>query len=1438
MNEKVAAGKLFSEDTNAERVNRFWRGSMKRRVMSFLLSLILIMTSTVVVVPAEVEAATTVVKNFEYTGRAQSFVATQTGTYTLEVWGAQGGTAYGSYVGGKGGYSKGTVTLQLGDTLYIYVGGKGTDTGTSSSTSLKAGGFNGGGKGAISYYSPDSGTAGYSWGGGGGGGTDIRINQDSLYARVIVAGGGSGGARSSLGGTTNGYVGGGTQSGGLNSTYWATQTKAGSGGTFGTGKSIDSSNWVYVSGGGGGGWYGGGASRNDSSSVINNMGGGSGYIYTSSTASSYPSGCLLNSSYYLTDTTIADGATSFVATDGGTETGHSGNGYARITYTKAENTVSGNTVLNFEYTGQAELFIVPETGDYTIEAWGAQGGTGYNSAGGKGGYARGTVHLEQYQMIYIYVGGKGTDTGTSSSTSIKSGGFNGGGNGTISYYAPSDGSAGYSWGGGGGGASDVRIGDTSLYARVIVAGGGSGGARSSLGGSTNGYVGGGTQSGGLNSSYWATQTKAGSGGAFGLGKSIASSNFVYSSGGGGGGWYGGGASQSDNTSVITYMGGGSGYVYTSSTATNYPSGCLLNSSYYMTDAYTINGYAEIDAPDGTTETGHSGNGHIKITYTKTLKDPTYEATDFSYTGAVQEYTVPATGDYLLEVWGAQGGTAYNTSYQGGKGGYSRGIVKLTAGTKLYIYVGGQGKATGTSSTVGTLSGAGFNGGGKGVITAYSGTTTWSAPGGGGSDIRIAQDSLYARVIAAGGGSGGTRTSDGHTGSKGYGGGTTSGAGGTSYQATQTKAGTKGSFGQGANATTSTNYKYASPGAGGGWYGGGCGTQSDTDTSILNYSGGGSGYVYTSDTASSYPSGCLLNSTYYLSAAYTIAGNTSFDSPTAGTKETGHAGNGYAKISRVIYDEVPPTVTFGTDGSTTYVAKASTKVTVGDESGIDESSLKYQWTQSTTAPAASTFTETFANGETITFSGQGGTWYLWILAADTIGNTSIISSKSFIIDCIAPSGTISIVGKLEKNGYKYTNDKTLTINLTTTDDISSTSKIRMALINENDFSLSNSNSEIQWMNFSATKTWTPSSGDGLKTIYVIFKDEAGNQSIYLANSGYRVIYNANGGTGAPATQTKFENENLILSSVIPTKENKKFVGWATSSTATSATYQPGDVITVNMSLTLYAVWKDAITITFDPNGGNVDITSKDVEILGTYGTLPTPTLSGATFDGWYTSANGGTKVTENTPLTQSTDHTLFARWIYPTLYSVANVGDYVNYPVTYKNVSSGSGGGTATLTGWRVISKDSSTGRVNLISAGLPLSASVNSSNIPALKSNILSLTMITNGFDTQDLSAAFDNVYTHKNGSTPQVRTILSSEFSNGVSLSTTYTEDLYKINAIYHVADYYLSDSSSEYVWSMQAEGNFRGRSGQGGIRPVVTLNENVKAGLTKTNNAWDITM
>ena len=76
-------------------------------------------------------------------------------------------------------------------------------------------------------------------------------------------------------------------------------------------------------------------------------------------------------------------------------------------------------------------------------------------------------------------------------------------------------------------------------------------------------------------------------------------------GGGGGGWYGGGGGHAG--------GGGSGYVYTSSTASNYPSGCQLNSSYYLTDAQTIAGDVSFPAPNGGTETGHIGNGFARIT---------------------------------------------------------------------------------------------------------------------------------------------------------------------------------------------------------------------------------------------------------------------------------------------------------------------------------------------------------------------------------------------------------------------------------------------------------------------------------------------------------------------------------------------------------------------------------------------------------------------------------------------------------------------------------------------------------------------------------------------------------------------------------------------------------------------------------------------------------
>ena len=571
--------------------------------------------------------------NFNYTGAVQSITLPK-GIYTLECWGAQGGnrsqdSASATVTGsGLGGYSIGTLTLTQLTTCYIYVGGQG---GMSSSTgNVKVeGGFNGGG--FASHESTGE------PGNGGGGATDVRIAQDSLYARIIVAGGGGGSGEDN---ETGGYGGGETGGAGSGNTS-LTQASQTSGGTNSFGFGLGGN--TYNGGAGGGGWYGG-ASRYSVSSYSTGSdseggGGGSGYVYTSSTAKNYPSGCLLNSSYYLTDAQTIAGNNSFVSPTGSSETGHSGNGYCRITVIECKNTAlyarinnsikkatafyfklnnnkmygvgSANyngSVMNFDYTGSVQTATLTP-GAYKLECWGAQGGTYSSYIGGYGGYSKGTITLAKTTTVYVSVGGAGSSSSTTA-------GFNGGGTGISS-------------GRGGGGATDVRIGQNSLYSRVIVAGGGGGAGVTSAnanpcgcgggeyGGdgycndTTGSYTIGPNRCGGSASQTaggktWSTSTQA----TFGQGGNASG----YSCGGGGGGWYGGGgAYDNDSDSDGRWGGGGSGYVYTSSTAKNYPNGCLLNSTHYLTNAKTIAGNKSFKSPTGKNETGHTGNGFCRIT---------------------------------------------------------------------------------------------------------------------------------------------------------------------------------------------------------------------------------------------------------------------------------------------------------------------------------------------------------------------------------------------------------------------------------------------------------------------------------------------------------------------------------------------------------------------------------------------------------------------------------------------------------------------------------------------------------------------------------------------------------------------------------------------------------------------------------------------------------
>ena len=112
--------------------------------------------------------------------------------------------------------------------------------------------------------------------------------------------------------------------------------------------------------------------------------------------------------------------------------------------------------------------------------------------------------------------------------------------------------------------------------------------------------------------------------------------------------------------------------------------------------------------------------HIVATNNDVLTTNSYTK-DFAYTGSVQAYTIPVTGTYRVELWGASGGDA--GPYKGGLGGYTSGYIHLQAGQVLYFYVGGEG----SQSAVG-----GWNGGGN----LIAGEEYFGASGGGSTDVRL------------------------------------------------------------------------------------------------------------------------------------------------------------------------------------------------------------------------------------------------------------------------------------------------------------------------------------------------------------------------------------------------------------------------------------------------------------------------------------------------------------------------------------------------------------------------------------------------------------------------------------------------------------------------------------------------------------------------------
>lgn len=183
------------------------------------------------------------------------------------------------------------------------------------------------------------------------------------------------------------------------------------------------------------------------------------------------------------------------------------------------------------------------------------------------------------------------------------------------------------------------------------------------------------------------------------------------------------------------------------------------------------------------------------------------------------------------------------------------------------------------------------------------------------------------------------------------------------------------------------------------------------------------------------------------------------------------------------------------------------------------------------------------------------------------------------------------------------------------------------------------------------------GSATKSITVTFKnfnsdngDSASKNVTFNVNvpawTSYTVSYNANGGSGAPSAQTKWKDQTLTLSSTKPTRTGHTFQGWATSSTATSATYSAGGSYTANSGATLYAVWKaNTYAVNYNANGGT-GAPAKQTKTYGVTLKLSTtkPTRTNYNFLGWGTSASATTvSYAAGASYTANAAVTLYAIW---------------------------------------------------------------------------------------------------------------------------------------------------------------------------------------------------
>ena len=325
-------------------------------------------------------------------------------------------------------------------------------------------------------------------------------------------------------------------------------------------------------------------------------------------------------------------------------------------------------VWNFNYNGttgsdgSAQSFIVPCSGNYKLEAWGAQGGGNNTYIGGYGSYSVGNILLNTHNKLSINVGGQGEFKSLSNVDTVYQGGYNGGGNITLTWAHT--GSATQNFGTGGGStslalsnnayttlASYLNPITASEYVYMVAAGGGGAGYFDvngvvywqSNGGNAGGISGSiGTNIDGEYKNYFTNYQNANqTGGGYTEynGGETANSSFGvggYGTTGGGGGWYGGPGCDGGT------VGGGSSYIG-NSLLTNKKMVCYNCTTSNDTSTKTETNTCHNET--ATVDCAKEGNGYARITYLGPINNPEgASAIDISYTNNGQTTVESALDD--------------------------------------------------------------------------------------------------------------------------------------------------------------------------------------------------------------------------------------------------------------------------------------------------------------------------------------------------------------------------------------------------------------------------------------------------------------------------------------------------------------------------------------------------------------------------------------------------------------------------------------------------------------------------------------------------------------------------------------------------------------------------------------------------------------------------